>query len=177
MSVLNFIINNILTQTSVVIGLIALIGLCLQKKGVGETISGTMKTMLGFMVLSAGSAVIVSALTYFGNIFTPAFHMDGLVPSIEAINGQAMSELGYGSEIAVSLACIFLFNLFFARVTKFKYVFLTGQVLLWIATITVVFGHYAGLRGPAVILVGGLIGGLYLDAGFGTALCKRIDRK
>ena len=160
MSVLNFIINNILTQTSVVIGLIALIGLCLQKKGIGETISGTMKTMLGFMVLSAGSAVIVSALTYFGNIFTPAFHMDGLVPSIEAINGQAMSELGYGSEIAISLACIFLFNLLFARITKFKYVFLTGQVLLWISTITVVFGHYAGLNGPWVILVGGVIGGL-----------------
>lgn len=160
MSVLNFIVTNILTQTSVVIGLIALVGLLLQKKSIGETISGTMKTMLGFMVLSAGSAVIVSALTFFGNIFKPAFHMDGLVPSIEAINGQAMSELGYGSEIAISLACIFIVNLILARVTKFKYVFLTGQVLLWISTITVVFGHYAGLNKVMVILVGGLIGGL-----------------
>lgn len=86
--------------------------------------------------------------------------MDGLVPSIEAINGQAMSELGYGSEIAISLACIFIVNLILARVTKFKYVFLTGQVLLWISTITVVFGHYAGLNKVMVILVGGLIGGL-----------------
>ena len=52
MQVLNFIINNILTQASIIIALIALLGLVLQKKPVGVVISGTMKTMLGFLVLS-----------------------------------------------------------------------------------------------------------------------------
>lgn len=55
MSALNFIINNILTQAAVIIGLIACLGLVLQKKSVGTVLSGTMKTMLGFLVLSAGS--------------------------------------------------------------------------------------------------------------------------
>lgn len=50
MQVLNFIIKNILTQASVVIGLIALLGLALQKKPVGAIVSGTMKTILGFLV-------------------------------------------------------------------------------------------------------------------------------
>ncbi|MEG1638091.1 MAG: PTS transporter subunit IIC, partial [Erysipelotrichaceae bacterium] len=68
MEFINFIINNILTQAPITIGVIALIGLVLQKKSVGQTISGTFKTILGFMVLSAGSAVIVQALTYFGAI-------------------------------------------------------------------------------------------------------------
>ena len=90
MQVLNFIINNILTQASIIIALIALLGLVLQKKPVGAVISGTMKTMLGFLVLSAGSAVIVSSLTYFGDIFKAAFGLKGLVASIEGINGQAM---------------------------------------------------------------------------------------
>ena len=93
MQVLNFIINNILTQASIIIALIALLGLVLQKKPVGAVISGTMKTMLGFLVLSAGSAVIVSSLTYFGDIFKAAFGLKGLVASIEGINGQAMNEL------------------------------------------------------------------------------------
>ena len=53
MQVLNFIINNILTQASIIIALIALLGLVLQKKPVGVVISGTMKTMLGFLVLTA----------------------------------------------------------------------------------------------------------------------------
>ena len=106
MQVLNFIINNILTQASIIIALIALLGLVLQKKPVGAVISGTMKTMLGFLVLSAGSAVIVSSLTYFGDIFKAAFGLKGLVASIEGINGQAMNELGLGSEIAITLAGI-----------------------------------------------------------------------
>ena len=104
MQALNFIINNILTQAAVTIGLIAMLGLLLQKKPFGQVVSGTMKTMLGFMVLSAGSGIIVESLTYFGEIFTAGFGMKGLVPSIEAINGQAMSDLGLGSEIALTLA-------------------------------------------------------------------------
>ena len=51
MQVLNFIIKNILTQASVVVGLIALLGLVLQKKPIGTVVSGTMKTMRLFQVL------------------------------------------------------------------------------------------------------------------------------
>lgn len=164
MEVLNFIINNILTQAAVTIGLIAMLGLILQKKPIGQVISGTMKTVLGFMVLSAGSGIIVETLLYFGEIFTEGFGMQGLVPSIEAINGQAMNDLGLGSEIALTLAMIFIFNILIARFTKWKYIFLTGQALLWMATICGVFGYYVGLRGPALILVGGLIGGIFAVA-------------
>ena len=164
MQALNFIINNILTQAAVTIGLIAMLGLILQKKPFGQVVSGTMKTMLGFMVLSAGSSIIVETLTYFGEIFTAGFGMQGLVPSIEAINGQAMSDLGLGSEIALTLAAIFVFNILIARFTKWKYIFLTGQALLWMATICGVFGYYVGLRGPVLILVGGLVGGIFAVA-------------
>ena len=63
MGVINFIIDNILTQASITIALIACLGLILQKKSVGQVISGTMKTLLGFQVLSAGSSVIQTSLT------------------------------------------------------------------------------------------------------------------
>ena len=61
MGVLNFIIDNILINAAVVLGLVALLGLILQRKPVSECISGTFKTMMGFMILSAGSNVIVGA--------------------------------------------------------------------------------------------------------------------
>lgn len=48
MGVVNFIINNVLTQAAVTIALIAMLGLLLQKKSVGQVISGTLKTLLGF---------------------------------------------------------------------------------------------------------------------------------
>lgn len=164
MGVVNFIINNILTQASITIALIAMLGLILQKKSVGQIISGTLKTLLGFQVLSAGSGIIVGSLLYFGEIFKKGFHTQGIVPSIEAINGQAMNELGLGSSIALTFLAIFICNIIIARFTKWKYIFLTGQALLWMATMTTVFGYFAGLRGISLIIVGGIVGGIFTVA-------------
>lgn len=164
MGVVNFIIENILTQASITISLIAMLGLILQKKSIGQVLSGSLKTLLGFQVLSAGSSIIVGSLTYFGEIFTEGFHMQGIIPSIEAINGQAMNELGLGRDIALTFLAIFVFNILIARFTKWKYIFLTGQAILWMATMTTVFGYFAGLRGIVLILVGGFIGGVFAVA-------------
>lgn len=161
MNVINFIIDNILTQASITISLIAMLGLILQKKSVGQIISGTLKTLLGFQVLNAGSSIIVGSLTYFGQIFTAGFDMQGIIPSIEAINGQAMNQLGLGRDIALTFLMIFIFNILIARLTRWKYIFLTGQAILWMATMTTVFGSVAGLSGIALILVGGLIGAIF----------------
>lgn len=175
MGVVNFIIQNILTQASITIALIAMLGLVLQKKSVGQVISGTLKTLLGFQVLSAGSSIIVGSLTYFGEIFTAGFNMQGIIPSIEAINGQAMNELGLGRDIALTFLAIFVFNIIIARFTKWKYIFLTGQAILWMATMTTVFGYFSGLRGIVLILVGGFVGAVFAVAM--PAIAQPIIRK
>ena len=175
MEVINFIITNILTQAGITLALIALFGLVLQKKSVGNCLSGTFKTLLGFMVLSAGSAIIVTSLIYFGKIFTEGFGLRGIIPSIEAINGQAMNELGLGSQIAFTFLAIFIVNIILARITKWKYIFLTGQALLWMATMCTAFGYFAGFRGFTLILIGGIIGGIFSVAM--PALAQPIVRK
>lgn len=176
MQILNIIINNVLTQASVIIALIACLGLLLQKKSVGTVVSGTLKTMLGFLVLSAGASVIVESLTFFGDVFKLAFGLDGIVASIEGINGQAMNDLGLGGEIAITLAGIFIVNIIIARFTKFKYIFLTGQALLWEATICAVFAYYSGLRGFPLILAGSVVGGIFATAmpAFAQPIVKKI---
>lgn len=175
MGVINFIINSILTQAPITIGLIALLGLVLQKKSVGQILSGTLKTILGFMVLSAGSSVIVSSLEYFGKIFEKGFRTQGIIPSIEAINGQAINQLGLGRYIALTFLAIFIFNIIIARFSKYKYIFLTGQAILWMATMTTVFGYFAGLRGITLIVVGGFIGALF--AVFMPAIIQPLTKK
>ncbi len=175
MKAVNFIINNILTQASITIALIAMLGLMLQKKKFGEVLSGTFKTLLGFMVLSAGSGIIVESLVYFGEIFTTGFGMQGIIPSIEAINGQAMNELGLGNAIALTFLAIFVVNIIIARFTRFKYIFLTGQAILWMATMTTIFGSFAGLEGATLIIVGGIIGGIFAVAM--PAIAQPIVRK
>lgn len=175
MGIINFIIDNVLTQASITISLIALIGLTLQKKSIGQILSGSLKTLLGFQVLSAGSSIIVGSLIYFGKIFTEGFAMQGIIPSIEAINGQAMNELGLGRDIAFTFLAIFICNIVIARFTKWKYIFLTGQAILWMATMTTVFGYFAGLRGVSLIAVGGIIGGFFAVAM--PAIAQPIIRK
>ncbi|MEQ7193868.1 PTS sugar transporter subunit IIC [Enterococcus avium] len=175
MGVINFIIENILTQASITIALIAMLGLCLQKKSAGQVVSGTLKTLLGFQVLSAGSSIIVGSLTYFGEIFTAGFHMQGIIPSIEAINGQAMNELGLGRDIALTFLGIFIVNILIARFTKWKYIFLTGQAILWMATMTTIFGYFAGLRGLVLIVVGSIVGAIFAVAM--PAIAQPIIRK
>lgn len=175
MGVVNFIIENILTQASITIALIAMLGLCLQKKSAGQVVSGMLKTLLGFQVLSAGSSIIVGSLTYFGEIFTAGFHMQGIIPSIEAINGQAMNELGLGRDIALTFLGIFIVNILIARFTKWKYIFLTGQAILWMATMTTVFGYFAGLRGLVLIVVGSIVGAIFAVAM--PAIAQPIIRK
>lgn len=179
MEILEFIINNILTQASIIIGLVALLGLALQKKPMNDIISGTLKTILGFLVLNAGSGVMQSALSYFGAMFNSAFGFNGMsavVASIEGINGQAMTDLGLGSEIAICLAGIFVVNIILARFTPFKYVFLTGQALLWESTLCVVFAWFVGLRGLPLILVSSLVGGAFatLMPAFAQPVVRKI---
>ena len=55
---LNFVVD-ILKVPSVLVGLIALIGLVAQKKAFSDVVKGTIKTILGFIVLGGGATVLV----------------------------------------------------------------------------------------------------------------------
>ena len=63
-----------LSQPTVVLGLVAMIGLIAMKNSVSDVISGTFKTILGFLILSAGSNVIVGALIPFSSMFNSVRH-------------------------------------------------------------------------------------------------------
>ncbi|STV91253.1 integral membrane protein [Klebsiella pneumoniae] len=45
---LHFLIYDVLGTPAILVGLFSLIGLLLQKKGISDVISGTLKTIMGF---------------------------------------------------------------------------------------------------------------------------------
>ncbi len=82
---LSFIIN-ILSTPAILVGLMSLIGLSLQGKPIEEIVKGTVKTIVGFLVLSAGSSFLqTGSLNAFGDLFNYAFSMQGVVPNNEAV--------------------------------------------------------------------------------------------
>jgi len=155
--IINFIVKDLLGQASILIAFIAMLGLILQKKSTGKVAEGTFKTLLGFLIMIAGINIIVGTLTYLNDIFTHGFGMKGYITDVAAIAGLANKELG--SEVALTLMVIFAVNIIIARLTPWKYIFLTGQALLWMSTIGAVIGYKAGLTGAPLILTGGIFGG------------------
>ncbi|MDU6109723.1 MAG: PTS sugar transporter subunit IIC [Klebsiella pneumoniae] len=143
-----FIVKDLLGQASILIAFIAMLGLILQKKSPGKTAEGTFKTLLGFLIMMAGINIIVATLTFLNDIFTQGFGMKGYITDVAAIAGLANRELG--SEVALTLLVIFAVNIIIARLTPLKYIFLTGQALLWMATIGAVIGYKSGLLMPAL---------------------------
>ena len=58
-SLLNLIVG-ILKTPSILVGLIALVGLVLQGKPLTDVIKGTIKTIMGFLILGAGADLIIN---------------------------------------------------------------------------------------------------------------------
>ncbi|MFR3998695.1 MAG: PTS transporter subunit IIC, partial [Paratractidigestivibacter faecalis] len=59
-------VNAILMQlrdTAVIMGVIALVGLLLQKKSAVDVFSGTVKTIIGFLIFNIGSDAMSAQIT------------------------------------------------------------------------------------------------------------------
>ncbi len=56
------IIVELIQLPAIVLGLIALIGLLIQKKSAGDVILGTVKTILGLLIMSVGTGALINAL-------------------------------------------------------------------------------------------------------------------
>jgi ascorbate PTS system EIIC component len=166
-------VMDILSTPAVLVALISLVGLLILKKPASDIIKGTVKTFLGFIVISAGAGVIVGSLDPFGKMFQEAFNVNGVVPNNEAIVAMALTE--YGGVTAFIMFFGMLANILIARFTKLKYIFLTGHHTLYMACMLAVILVVSGLKGIPLIIVGSLALGLTM-AVF-PAICQPFMRK
>lgn len=151
-------IVSILSNPAIILALIALIGLVALKKSTSDVIKGTLKTLFGFLILQQGAGIIVNALIPFSTMFNEAFGLTGVVAEDNALVAAVQTVLG--KETALILIFSFLINLFIARVTKWKYIFLTGHMMFSFAgTMAIVF-HQMGVSSLMTIVLGSIIQGV-----------------
>lgn len=158
-SILMF-VQSILSTPAIFVGLIAMVGLLLQKSDLPTTVKGTIKTILGFIVLSAGADVISNSLNPFGNLFQLAFGVNGVVPNNEAITSLGLTE--YAVETASIFALGMIANIILARFSKWKYIFLSGHLTLYMSCLVAIILTIAGLDGWMLIVGGALVLGLVM---------------
>ena len=90
-------IVDILKVPSILVGLIAMIGLLVQKKPFTDIVKGTIKTILGFLVLGGGAGLVVNSLAPMGSMFEQGFHVQGIVPNNEAIVSNGIKRVWYSN--------------------------------------------------------------------------------
>lgn len=149
-------ITNILATPAILVGLMALLGLVLQGKPIEDVVKGTLKTIVGFLVLSAGASYLqTGSLNAFGELFNYAFNMQGVVPNNEAVVSLALQN--YGTVTSYIMALGLVLNLVLARFSKMHFIFLTGHHSLYMACMLAVVLSVGGLEGLPLVIAGGCL--------------------
>jgi PTS system ascorbate-specific IIC component len=109
-AVLEF-IQKFMQEPSLFLGLIALLGFLLLRERVERTISGTLKTAIGLLILLAGVNLMVQALLPLGELAGKTL---GLPPvQIQIGTQKIISELGI--QIGLVMLFAFLINVLLTR--------------------------------------------------------------
>lgn len=153
-AVMDFIINDILREPAIFLGLIAFVGLLIQKKEITEIISGTIKTIVGVVILDIGVGILVGSILPLAGAFGVVYEMSAEYTfAADAMTYGMDSFLAtYGTQIGIVMLLAFLLNLVIARFTKWKNVFLTGHMLFWFPVVFMAVGINAGMSGTPVVI-------------------------
>ncbi|WP_208559053.1 PTS ascorbate transporter subunit IIC [Marinilactibacillus kalidii] len=164
---------SLLSNPSMLLGAFAFIGLVSQKKNGTEVLTGTFKTVIGFMVFSVGATTITGSLQNFNVLFQTGFNITGVVASPEA--ATALAQGAYGFVVSSTLILGFLMNLVFARITPLKNIlFHGGHSLFFACVLALILKSYEFSDSMAIVIGGTLLG--FCSAAL-PQLCQPFMRK
>ena len=178
-------IQSILTKPAWIMGLFAFVGLVALKRPAHKVMTGTLKPILGYIMLSAGAAVVQENLAPLGTFIETGFHITGVVPNNEVVVSMAQSVLGVQTMMILILG--YVVNIIIARFTKFKYIFLTGHHSMFMACLLSAVLQASGFQDVQLVIVGGMFLGLvsamghfgslayYISAAVGTLFAKDAE--
>lgn len=156
--IIDFILNNILQDPPVLLGLIAMIGLIVQKKPVAEIVKGSVSAAFGMVILTEG----VNMLTGVVAAINTAVQTKMGVTVAKGLSDVTFTA-DYGGAVGMAMFLALIIHLFIARFTPIKTIFLTGHMLWWVPFVIVAGGVEGGLHGPVLIIVSAILSALYFS--------------
>ena len=169
--------TNILQQPAWMIGLIVLIGYILLKKPWYDVLGGTLKAVIGYMILAVGSSGLVNnfrpVLVGLGERFNldamvidPYFGQNAVTAGVEEVFGKPFSQ------VMILLLLAFVINILlvrFRKITKLRSLFTTGHVQVQQASTAywLILFALPGLltNNTALLIVMAVVLGLYWAVG------------
>ncbi|MFC4224947.1 PTS ascorbate transporter subunit IIC [Lysinibacter cavernae] len=132
LSILEGVANNIFSQVPILIGLIACLGLILQRKPIEDVVGGTIRAIVGVVILTIGIDIFVGGLVAFQAVVSSAFGLEP--PKSESTLNEFLA--GPGSVVPLIIAVGFLIHLIVVRIfPAARYVYLTGHLMLWMSIV------------------------------------------
>ena len=153
---LEFIINNILRNPPILLGGVAMLGLCLQKKKIDDIIKGSLLAALGMFILQQGVGILVGAIVPVNQTIQTAL---GAV--VEAGFNDQTFTTNYGGMIGIAMLFGFILHILIARFTPLKNIFLTGHFLWWIPFIFTAVGVENNFTGTKLIVFSAILSAIY----------------
>lgn len=154
---MDFLINNVLRNPPLLLGLIAALGLILQKKKFADVVKGSLLAAFGMVILDQGTSMLVSAISPINNAFQA---LSGAGAVAEGLN-DATFTASYGGTVGLAMFIGLVLHLLIARFTPIKTIFLTGHMLWWFPFIFVAADVEGGLDGWILIAFAAIASALY----------------
>ncbi|WP_193105786.1 PTS transporter subunit IIC [Brachybacterium sp. FME24] len=131
-AVVRVITDNLFAQVSILIGLIALVGLILQRKPFDEVVAGALRATIGVVILNIGVEIFTGGLASFQVIVSSAM---GLEPP-QATSTLTEFTAGAGSVVPLIIAGGFVVHLVLVRIfPAARFVYLTGHLMYWMSVV------------------------------------------
>lgn len=162
MTIINFLINEVFVEASIFLGVIALIGLLLQRRGFVDVLDGTIKTVIGIIILNAGVNIALEALVPLTQTLNSSLGVQAIMPDCFGPFGVVMKTLA--QQVSLTFVCAFIIHIIIVRILPrkiFKNVFLTGHIMLFqSAWFVLMFQYTLNLKGTILIVVSALATGI-----------------
>ncbi|WFQ92759.1 PTS ascorbate-specific subunit IIBC [Mycoplasma feriruminatoris] len=165
--VLNFFTEFIGTP-AILVALFAFIGSLLQKKKFTESLTSTIKTAIGFLIIGGGAGIIAGSIQKLGFAFDLLFQRNGAIANNDVLPGLFLSISKIVLAGSLIMICAMFLNIVLARISRFKYIYLTGHVLFYFSTMFASVMHVAGLNLDqaknltTVVISGALLVSIYM---------------
>jgi len=159
LDILVWIANNIIGQPPILLGIIAFIGLVLQRKPIEDIISGTIKVMIGLILMILGATIFVEAVLGYQAAIAGAFGVSP--PQAPEVTLDAFMEQ-YGSYAALIMTIGFLIHLVLTTFT-WRFVYLTGHLMWWVSltVLATLLNLFPTANIWTLVLIGSIIMAIY----------------
>lgn len=160
---IDLIMKDIVGQPALLVGLIATVGLILQRKSFATVLAGGVKTTVGYLMIVGGAGMVVGVLVAtLSPLIQVAF---GLVAPAAELGGMGYSKFLelWGGYATVAVALGFVVNLILARITPFKYIYLTGHLMIFLAEniFMAILAGWPTISPGLLIVITGILCGVY----------------